>query len=92
MLFLSNQNKKDIRMISPSCFVTIFVSTLILFILYIISTVSCSIYFQKINIEANIITILIAFIPILNFIIALKAVDWKNVKEVFIKYQNKEDM
>ena len=79
-------------MISPSCFVIIFVSTLILFILYVISIVSCSIYFQKINIDISIITVLISITPILNFIIALKAVDWKNIKEIFIKDQNKEDM
>jgi len=79
-------------MISPSCFVIIFVSTLILFILYVISIVSCSIYFQKINIDVSIITFLISITPILNFIIALKAVDWKNIKEIFIKDQNKEDM
>ena len=77
-------------MISPSCFVIIFISALILFILYVISAVSCSIYFQKINIDVSIITFLIAITPVLNFIIALKAVDWKNVKEVFIKDQ--EDM
>ena len=63
--------------------VLIIISIILLIVIYAVCVKLCGDYYDEKDIEANIITILMAFIPILNFIIALRAVNWDDVKRVF---------
>jgi len=63
--------------------VLIIISIILLIIIYAVCVKLCCDYFEEKDIEANIITILMASIPILNFIIALRAVNWDDVKRIF---------
>ena len=72
----------------PSEILSIFGIILGCSIIYVISLVCCKYYFERKDIDFNIITTLILFIPILNTIIALMDVNWKNVKKIFKRDKN----
>ena len=56
---------------------------LIVSVLYVGSLGSCIKYFTDKNIGFNIITFFMALCPILNFIVALKIINWKQLKRIF---------
>lgn len=74
-------------MITPRCFIIIMVAALVFVVLYILSIACCRHIFDEKNIDSNIITFLITAIPILNFVMAIKAVNWKKLKDDIFRNQ-----
>ncbi len=70
-------------MINPVTVFLLIILFVFLIVLYALCVKCCCDYFDDKKIDQNIITILIVLVPILNFIIALKAVNWKNIKKIF---------
>ena len=70
-------------MINLSTIILLFLLFIFLVILYAISVMCCCNYFDVKDIDVNIITLLISLTPILNLIVALKDINWKNVAKIF---------